>query len=352
MGNEIKTEEEQTRPAEKITFLQIYCAIGSGVALVVSIVAMVMYMSGSFSVFGRDMTIVSAAELILKVFNMNSAIWYRSIFGMVLGVLYYALLLVMCKCLYFVIASMVRLLSRRQIGVMTARGTEKRFPVENYFRRSVCECLCIFEMLCIFLVMGAATTELVYTRGTIALFIAFGVVAVMRAIGGSIARKDKVAGFILDAIKAVFLHASVCLLAFLLTAPCVKTFIEGFSVLLNGNLNTSGGIVRIAIYSLYSSLAVPILLFILDIFFLRLLHVYSEGLSLDLVQRKTMIVLLVIMALGLIFRCIFVSVTGSVELHTFTVWLGMIKDSYLPMLLLSLTLLLLCPIYGREDRTL
>lgn len=342
-----ETDLQKTAPKQekrrKLSFSQIFCLSGSVVALVIQIIAVIFYATGLFRAFGRSITVVSAMELILLVFNINKAIVYRGIFGMLLGTLYYALLVLMLKCLGTAAVAATKSILRYKKNVVWWQG-KAQLIAEIYFRTIARECLQTFESICIFMVISAAVTETEYETTILYLMAAFGVVAILRAIQKPIEERKGVVPALLGGLRECILFAALTLMLFLLRAPCVKTFIEGCSMLANGNLNTS--MIRAAISSLYTSLVAPALLFALQILSLRLLDVYRYGADMGSVRRKLFILLLVFLALGLIFKCILISATSSVGFDTLTGWFNSIKNTYLPIVLLLLVLLLLNSLYG------
>lgn len=343
-------EAVEQQPAEKITFLQIFCMLGGCVALVVLIVAALFYMTGVFTVFGRNITVITAADLILQIFNTNRAIIYRNIFGLILGALYYIQLILVIKCLCVAIVYTVKLLSRQKTMIKTVAGPQKKFLAETYLRRIARQCLCVFELFCIFMISSAAVAETGYDNVILYLFVAFGVVSILRTMARAIDRKAKAADIVLDSIRTVFLHVAICLMVFLMTEPCVEEFIAGCTTIFNGNLNTAGGYVRIGLYSIFSSIIAPVWVFVLDSMFLRLIDVYSSGENIAPIQRTFLISLILLMALSFIFKCVAVSVDGSVGIYTFTSWLTLIQNTFIPMLLISVMFLILSPVYGKDGR--
>lgn len=344
-----ETEPKETK-RPKWSLLQIFCLSGGIFALIVQTVAVILFALGLFAAFGRNVTIVSAMELILLIFNVNKAVVYRSVFGMLLGLLFYALLALMLKCFGVSAVAAVRLLLRRKVTVSWYGKLREEFPAGNYFRTITGECLLTFEAICIFAVAATAVTETDYGEALITLTVLFGIVALLRALQRRIARKESLISFVFCGLRECMVFTAMVLMIFFLRTSCIKIFIGGCSALFGGNFNTSG-MTRIAISSFYSSLIAPALLCAVQVLFLRLFDNYRSGSDTRAVRRKLLILLLVILAFSLVFRCILVSATGSVGLDTFIVWMNTVKSTYLPMVLVMMILLLLYSLYGKGEES-
>lgn len=353
---ETKTEahdditEESAAGKEKhsgLTFSQIFCIWGGIFALFVQAAAFMFYAGGLFSLFGRNVTIISAMELILLVFNINKAIVYRSIFGMLLGLLYYVLLGLMLKCFGTTVVAVVHLLFRHKRTVSFYGMLKETFIAEIYFRTIVRECLYTYEAICIFMVASSAVTSTEYGSTIIYLSIAFGIVALLRAAQGPIERKKGTKSALLDGARGALCFFALVSMAFFLRVPCIKTFVDGCSALVHDNLYTMG-MIRVTLSSVYSSLVAPVLIGVLQVMFLRLFDVYRDNSDIGPIRKKILILLLAVLALGLVFRCILVSATGSVGLDTFVGWLRSVKNTLLPLAVLIGILFLLDLLYGKE----
>lgn len=346
-------ERKETEPRKikrpNMPVSHIYCISGGIFAFLVQTASVVLYSAGIFSVFGRNMTIVSAMEFILLIFNINKAVVYQSIFGMLLGLLYYVLLGFMLKGFVMASVNVMRLLLRRKQAVSLYGKRREEFPAESYFRLVAGECLFAFEAMCIFMVVASSVTETGYGSAFVFLSVAFGAVAILRALQKPIEKKERAVSLLMSGLKECFIFLALALMIYFLRVPCVKTFVEGCSVLFKGNLNTSES-VRVAIASIYSSLLAPVLLCAAQIVFLRLLDVYRYCWDMSPPRRNLAILLLIVLISGLVVRCILVSATGSVGIDTFIGWLNTVKNTYLPLLLLVVMLLLFHSLYGEDGK--
>lgn len=302
-----------------------------GIALQLYLLA--IFLGGTVSVFGRSITVVSAMDFILQIFNVTRATAYRRIAELLIGVGYIVLAVFMAKQTWET--------AKAFLGYLRSRKPEgdaelKRFCFSRVTRGGIAS----FEYICLLIVGVHLFASASIEQQTVAAMVLVGIAVSLRRFVPCFEKResfDWLAACTNAAIEGLILIC-VCLLLGLFREAAAEKLVAGCKMLFNGNIISGNGTARTVLYAIYAYLLFPVLSGALAVTFMRLLHGYFHpsvrGKKLASAITKFIVFAAVCTLIHFIFHSFINSNVSTFNLQMVWDWIGSVKDSYLPMLIL------------------
>lgn len=316
----------------------VIAKLASVIGVLVQAGIIALFLLGAVQFYYRDITLLHAVNLIIKLFYINYGTVYRSLFGAAIAVAYFVILA-------FLIKWLVQSIKRSVVAVKNSAGS--LIDILSEMNVNFNRCLLAFCA-----VMGLSVVSGLLASGDITTY----AIIIMVAVGVMRLTKDILNfvltgrhgwfGFVLGALKNLMLFFAVCVMIVYFNNQAAKNLIYGLQMMFNGNVFSGEGGAASSLYALYANIVEPaIWLSIAIIFLLVFVDLLLGSERSKYAMRSKLIAMIVLTLITVVLHLIFkVFVTsGAISFQTYMIisWLQAIRKTYIPLLLMQIALLIM-----------
>lgn len=312
----------------------VLTALGAA-AMALHLTILIMMLSGATELFGKNMNIVNAVMFVVDLFGISFATVYRSLMGTAVAVLYFVSLGFGIK--WFV--SSIKAFVRNVRTGLNATVSNKLGLLHTTD--------CCFKMLGQFFILIVASDLISHNEiggAAITAMVLGGIMFVARSAVVEICKtqRENVLSIVLTASRSALIYTALCLMVKYLNRTAAREFLYGADAMFNGNVfSIDGGFVS-SIYALHDKIIEPLMWMIIAAMFIAVMRIYFGGENgyfySDKRTRMTLLIFTAVaLGLNLVLKCIVVSGSSSYGgFESFTGWLGVVKYTLLPLVLIEL----------------